>query len=101
MRAVDQIGNVDKRRIRATNLTAALMQEVMDVLPERHEDYSLLHDRLMNVLYENGAAWTTEEERLAYGFEPRDDLGWTSSERVEYEMKRREVLTLSMLCEGE
>ncbi|MCP4933516.1 MAG: hypothetical protein GY927_04765 [bacterium] len=48
------------------------------------------------MLHSNGACWTTEEERQKLGFEPRDELGWTPSERVEYENKRREALQMTL-----
>lgn len=92
--AMYQIEPVNFRVRRAQSFSAALMQEIRDVIPTDF-DQGEVHDRLMNVLVENGACWTTEDERKEYGFEPRDDLGWTASERVE--QKRRELEIMQMM----
>lgn len=81
---------LDLRRKRAEALAAALMQEIDDVLGDY--DRGPVYDRLRHVLYMNGAAWTTDEDRAAHGLEPRDELGWTPSERVKHEQQRIEML---------
>lgn len=92
MKATDQIQRYDRRRARAVALTAALMLELDDVLGEY--DKRAVYERLLKVLYDNGAAWTTDEERAALGLEPRDELGWTPSERVANEQHRIEAMQL-------
>ncbi len=94
-RAIDRIERLNFRRARAQALAAALMDEVKDVLPGDF-DQAAVYDRLLDVLYQNGAAWTTDEERRRYGLEPRDELGWTPSERVEWEQKKAEALLAAM-----
>lgn len=92
MKAVDHMWVFDKRKHNAVALATALMCELDDVLGDY--DRRAVYDRLLTVLYENGAAWTTDEERAKLGLEPRDQLGWTPSERVAQEQRRLE-LTLS------
>ena len=89
--AFSEIPRMDFRRGRAEALTAALMREVYDLLPE--SDHGRLARRFYEVLFNNGACWTTEEERVRLGFESRDELGWTPSERVKYEQARIDALT--------
>lgn len=80
----------DVRRHRATALTAALMAELSDVLDDF--DMERVHDRLFKALYDNGAAWVTDEDRAALGLEPRDIYGWTPSERVSAEQDRLKAI---------
>lgn len=93
--AASQIPLIDFRRRRAEAFAAALIQEVSDVL---HEDLdcSAVFDRLFKVLHDNGACWTTEKERISYGFEPRDELGWSPSERIaQKQAEMQAMLTLT------
>lgn len=92
--AASKIPLYDLRRKRAMSLTVALMQEIRDLIPMEFDERSV-GDRIFDVLYMNGAAWTTDEERSRFGFEPRDELGWTPSERVA--QKQRELEVLQML----
>ena len=92
----DEIERPNLRLMRAQEFAAALMMEIGDIL-ERKFDRNVrraVHDRLIDVLYHNGACFTTDEERQKLGLEPRDGTGWTPSERVAYEKKRIEALQL-------
>ena len=59
--------------------------------PDVRRDVS---DRLYSVLYANGASLITDEDRAEIGLEPRDELGWTPSERVRAEQVRIETMQL-------
>lgn len=66
------------RLLKAKQLASALMQAIDDLV----EDKSEVYWRLVKALADNGAAFTTDEERATMGLEPRDGDGWTASERV-------------------
>ena len=89
------IDRIDFRLRKAQALTAALMREIEPYLPvdTRLGD---VHDAMLDVLHANGAAWTTDEERAKMGLEPRDDIGWTPSERVRHEQDRIEAMQMLM-----
>ena len=91
MKSMQVMERTDFRRRRAEALTAALMQEIDDVLPDNVERQTIF-ERMLSLLYINGACWTTEEERVKLGFEPRDSLGWTPSDRVKAEQDRLNAL---------
>lgn len=93
MKSMYQIERPDIRLRRAQSLTALLMEEIRDMMPTDFDQQAVC-DRLIHVLYENGAAWTTDEDRAAHGLEPRDDLGWTPSERIA--QKQRELEAMQM-----
>ena len=57
------------------------MTEIRDILP--NDVLHDVHDRLFDVLYENGADLLTDKDREALGLEARDAKGWTASERVQ------------------
>lgn len=85
-----QINRPDLRRMRAQQFTAAIFQELSDIIPD--DSHRTAHERLFQLFYDNGWAVTTDEERHAQGLEPRDDLGWTPSERVEEKRRKLEVM---------
>lgn len=91
--ATECFGLMNFRHQRASTLTSVLMEEIGDILP--YETTKDVCNRIFHVLYQNGASVTTDEERARYGFEPRDDLGWTPSERVAE--KRRELDAMQRL----
>lgn len=95
----DAIQLFNIRRRRAEGLTASLMREIEEELPEILASFPYarqqLHDMLFIALHRNGAAWTTDEEREKLGFNPRDPAGWTLSERAEHKMEvQRAMMTL-------
>lgn len=101
MKAIDVMELQDRRRMWADALTAAVMEELRDVLegveydpsPERLHDLRRdIHYRLHEVFYRNGASIMTDEERAKEGLEPRDAKGWTVSERVAIQQAHQEVL---------
>lgn len=92
MKAIEETPRFDLRRAKAMALTAALMEEVDDILP--HETRRFFYNRLLTVLYNNGAAWTTDKERSMFGLESRDELGWTPSERVAEEKRRNDAMLM-------
>jgi hypothetical protein len=80
----EKMERVDFRRHRAMHLTAALMQELDEVLDGlngsgiRRE----IQERLFAALERNGAYVMTDEDRAKAGLEPRDGRGWTPSELI-------------------
>jgi hypothetical protein len=85
------MARINMRLGRSKAFAAAIMAEIEDLIPEC--DKSQVHGRLLRVLHDNGAAWTTDEDRAAMGLQPRDELGWTPSERVKYEQDRMAAMT--------
>jgi hypothetical protein len=91
MKAMDDI-NLRKRR--AQHFTATLMRDLMRVLPD--DCYDQVFEVLFESLSRNGACWTTDAERERLGFDPRDEAGWTMSERHESFLKLYEAHLKSM-----
>ena len=90
MTARMQIEMNNLRRMKALAFTDALMLEIEDLVPS--VDREAICRRIYDVLYENGASWTTDAEREKMGLEPRDERGWTPSARVQFEIDRRNAL---------
>jgi len=86
------------RHAKAMSFTSILMEEIGDILP--YEIQRQAYDRIFDVMYKNGASWTTDQERERFGFEPRDDAGWTSSERVKRKIKELELLNSQVIIMG-
>lgn len=77
---IQKIERIDLRRRRADYFTVTVLEEIKDLLP--NDVIQEVHHRLFKVFHENGACIITDEERRAEGLEPRDELGWTPSERL-------------------
>jgi len=92
MKAADKLQQINFRELRAQAMASAIMLEIQDVAGEA--DLGAIHNRLLDVLHKNGAAWTTEPERIAMGFEPRDEFGWTPTERVEAKQQHLDAMHL-------
>lgn len=90
MKAIEQLERMDLRRHRAMSFTAMLTEEIRHILPR--ESLREVHEHILDLMYRNGVAWTTDEDRAKMGLEPRDDLGWTPSERIKDENLRREAM---------
>lgn len=91
---MEDSSRIDFRKKRAAHLASVLVREIEDVLPhDTHDALRDIHDRIFEMLYLNGAAWTTDEERRALGFEERDLLGWTPSERIKHQQQILEFMT--------
>jgi hypothetical protein len=88
--AIKAAERINFRREKAMAFTSIIMEEIDDLLPG--DVQSLVFDRIFTVMSNNGAAWTTDHERALFGMEPRDNLGWTSSERVANERMRHEAM---------
>ena len=71
------------RRHRAKHMAAAVMQEIKDFIPG--ETLPDVHDALIKCFDRNGLSLINDEERAHLGLEPRDDNGWTPSERLQSE----------------
>ena len=76
----------DRRRHEAQAIAHAIFAEIRDLLP--HEVEGDVHDRLLSTLHLNGVLLVRDNERGKLGLEPRDEKGWTPSERVKYEQDR-------------
>lgn len=94
MKAMAQLERINFRRHRAMSFTAALIDELRDILPP--DSLREVHERVYDLMYRNGSAWTNDEERSRLRLEHRDDLGWTPSERVASKMREQQaMLTIS------
>ena len=85
--AIDRMREMrpDLRYHRAQQLTAAVFRELQDDIPqEKHRD---IHDKLLKLFHDNGWSIMTDEDRRESGLEPRDNHGWTPSERVRDEQR--------------
>lgn len=90
-----RIEHPDKRRMRAIHMTAAIMQEIEDLV-DYQDARGRIYDRLYDLFYENGASIMTDVDRAKEGLEPRDAKGWTPSEKLA--LKRAEIETLQMMA---
>ena len=88
MKAFEQVALFDKRGARSQILAHEIFAEFEDLIP--YESQSEAYHRLFDLFVKNGASITTDEEREAYGLEPRDGEGWTPSEMIA-ERRRREA----------
>lgn len=79
------------RKHEAQMIGHAIFAEIRDLLPREVE--SEVHERLLATLYRNGVMLVRDDERAELGLEPRDEKGWTPSERVKYEQDRIAAMT--------
>lgn len=87
---------INARQLRANALAANIIQELDPFLSTEHGARSMAFSALCDLLAQNGAAFTTDEERALMGLEARDQMGWTPSERIA--RKQRELEAMSMLA---
>ena len=87
--ASDQIARSDLRRHRAMQLVGAVLTEFRAAGVDVTSD---MHRVLLDVFYRNGACVESDQTRYDEGKEPRDELGWTASERVRYEQELHMLL---------
>lgn len=96
--ATAALDRLNKRHLRAQPFAAEIMRILDDALDRSPEHESafrrLFFNELIDSLVRNGACWTTEEERKALGFEPRDQEGWTLSERMEEKRRMHEAMQI-------
>lgn len=84
-----------KNAIAGTNLKVnrarALASKIVDDMPNdmRPNLREAIYISIQETLSRNQVAWTTEEERMAFGFQKRDNKGWTASELTDNKTKRR------------
>lgn len=90
MKAVDQLEQIDLRRRRADYFTAAVFEEIKDLIPD--DEKPNVHQRLLRLFHENGACIMTDEDRAKEGLEPRDAKGWTPSERIQQKQMKAQAL---------
>lgn len=81
---------VDRRKIRAQQLAAAIMQEIDYYIPGVSKK-NLFH-ALLETLYRNGAYIMTDKDREELGLEPHDGMGWKLSERLEAKIRRQQAM---------
>ena len=81
----------NKRLLRAKQLAAEIIREIEDVSDPK-TNLSAVYNSLLDVLYANGASWITDQDRAEMGLEPRDDKGWTPSERIKLEQDRSNAM---------
>lgn len=90
MNAFEATLRQDFRKLRANQLTAAFINEINDLLPAE-VDIRKIHDRIFHMMYINGYAWTSDEERVRMGFESRDQFGWTQTEKQKADALKEEA----------
>lgn len=76
----------DLRKHEAQAIGYAIFDEIRELLPREVEKE--VHERLLYTLYRNGVMLVRDDERDKLGLEPRDDKGWTPSERISLERDR-------------
>jgi hypothetical protein len=85
---------INLRRRRMEVLVGAIMEEMRHAIPSEFlED---VHHALADVLFKNGAYIMTDADRSEFGLEPRDELGWTVSERVQAK-RNMDITRLQMM----
>ena len=77
---------IDHRKRETQLIGHAIFSEIRDLLSSDIETEA--HDRLLETLYRNGVMLVRDDERAKLGLEPRDEKGWTPSERVKHEQDR-------------
>jgi hypothetical protein len=98
VKALDQIQLIDKRRLRAMQLTALIMQIVSKYVPDDRERdlHRDLHYELQEALENVGAEIVSDFDRQQYGLSPRGPDGWTMEEIIELEKRRLELMYAPM-----
>ena len=78
---------IDRRYMRASQLTAMVMKLLDDHFEEHGEtDHRRqAYEKLMTLFHDNGFDVVTDGDRERAGVAPRDALGWTALERADYE----------------
>lgn len=71
---------INLRKRRAMQLLSELMHELS--ANNVQCDMKALHDVMLEVFYRNGAYIMTDEGRASEGLPPRDDHGWTETDRL-------------------
>lgn len=84
---------LDRRRLRANSLAAAVMQVITPYIrdedgQERKEAYYAM----LKLFLTEGVEVLTDNDRLAAGLPPRDEKGWTPDELAVFEAVRLEAL---------
>ncbi|WP_288927325.1 hypothetical protein [uncultured Maritimibacter sp.] len=77
---------MDHRKREAVALGHAIVDEIRDMI--HPHDLGEVRERIFEALYRNGVMLIRDEERAKLGLESRDKLGWTPSERVQFEHDR-------------
>jgi hypothetical protein len=79
------------RQRRADRIAHELLAEIRHLNLE-DRDWRLVRETLQDVLERNGAHIMTDADRAEMGLEPRDNEGWTPSERVKLEIEHRDAM---------
>ncbi len=70
----------DIRERRSKQLAGSIIHCLRRYIPDAAINDA--HHELLKLLYESGAYLMTDEDRAELGLEPRDELGWTPSEKL-------------------
>jgi len=92
MKTLHAMERLDLRRARATRLVAALMHELVGVLPDDRYIIRDVHDTLMRVLSNEGIEVISDANRQVLGLPPRGPDGWTAEEIVAMERRRMDEM---------
>ena len=80
--AAQEAITINLRKNRMAQLAGAVMAE-LGKNPLFPKEYSQdVYEALAEVFYNNGAHIMTDQDRAYFGMEPRDEMGWTHSERL-------------------
>lgn len=87
---------IDRRRLRAIRLTAAIMQAIAPVLDRSEHDGEVdrgrLHDAIAELLSTKGVDTITDMDRASAGLPARDDLGYTADELLAMEARSLDAI---------
>jgi len=90
----DRIAPPHRRYMRASSVTAAVMQIVSPHIIADHQDRLRdVADDLLRLFLESGAEFIDDSVRAEAGLAPRDGRGWTAVELAAYENR----MTMAML----
>lgn len=98
MKAIDQMQRIDKRRLRAMQLTAQIMHIVGKYVPDDRERdlHRDLHYELQELMEKVGAEIVSDYDRQQCGLPPRGPDGWTPEEIIALEQRRLELMLAPM-----
>ena len=76
-------GLLDLRRRHADAISHAIMREVRHLIPS--DVGGEVFEGIWEAIYRNGTMIISDKESAALGMEPKDERGWTPSDRVKFE----------------
>jgi hypothetical protein len=91
--AVEHGMQLNIRRYHRDLLVNKLMLELDPYIPSgKHRQF---HEALAGVLQRNGVMIISDAEAADLGLPPKDDLGWTDSDRLALKRRHHEMISMS------